>query len=812
VQLLDWTANKSSAVGRLLLLSGLGGVLAAAIALPVVAATGILVRNTSDKFTTLSMDTSALPQRSEIFDRTGNLITSVYGVDLGKGMAFTGIDRQPVAYNQISPYMVQAITAIEDDRYWTHGALDVKGTLRALVNDLRHQPVQGGSTIAQQYIKGILVLQAYGNKAAEQAAIADNLSRKVDELRMAVQAEHNLSKQDILAGYLNDAFYGNGAWGIEAAAETYFSTTAAKLTQLQAATLAGIVENPTEYDPIHNPATSLERRNTVLARIAQTHPVAPAPTAPRLSTADANAAMKQKLGLHLGAVQSGCSANTVGNAAFFCDYVEHVVLLDSQFGTTTQARAKVLATGGLRIYTTLAPQDQSAATDAVNHVLPARSGTYNPAQNADTEVLIQPGTGKVTAIAEDRPYGTGNGATEVDYAVNSQYGGQDGVQTGSSSKLFTLITALEQGVPFGFQLTVNGQEDVPGFTNCQGQPVGVDPQTGQVGVFPVVNAEGPGKGAYSLYTGTTQSINVFYAHLESKVGLCNVVHTAVALGMTRADGKSLLAWDGAYKDKKTGKIMYTQPPADDLPTFTLGAVNVSPMSMAAAYATPASGGVYCKPIVLTKVINAAGQSLPVPSAGCHRVMSTDVAAAVNYILQGVLTSGTAAGLELANYQAAGKTGTSNVASGNGTPFAAFAGYTTKLVAYVSVFNPYSPVKYTMTGYSACYDNEPGWGGLECPSEMFGANAPASTWHMTFDNANLSGSQDFAQVSPDSNLWSQGNGQVVKQPPKKGGKGDGGGGNGGGGNGGGGGGNGGGGGGGGGNGGGGGGNGGGPTAP
>ena len=133
-----------------------------------------------------------------------------------------------------------------------------------------------------------------------------------------------------------------------------------------------------------------------------------------------------------------------------------------------KTRARLLATGGLRIYTTLAPQDQGAATNAVNHVLPARSGTYNPAQNADTEVLIQPGTGKVTAIAEDRPYGTGNGETEVDYAVNSQYGGQDGVQTGSSSKLFTLITALEQGVPFGFQLTVNGQEDVPGFYQLPG--------------------------------------------------------------------------------------------------------------------------------------------------------------------------------------------------------------------------------------------------------------------------------------------------------------------------------------------------------
>jgi membrane peptidoglycan carboxypeptidase len=317
VQLLDWTANKSSAVGRLLLLAGLGGVLAAAIVLPVVAATGILVRNTSDKFTTLSMEASSLPQRSEIFDREGNLITTVYGVDIGTGMSFTGIDRQPVAYNQISPYMIQAITAIEDDRYWTHGAIDVKGTLRALMNDLRHQPVQGGSTIAQQYVKGILVLQAYGNKAAEQAAIADDLSRKLTELRMAVQAEHDLSKQDILAGYLNDAFFGNGAWGIEAAAETYFSTTAAKLNLLQAATLAGIVENPSAYDPINNPNTSLERRNTVLARIAQTNPIAPAPTAPRLTVAAAAAAEQQKLNLNLGGVQSGCTANTVGDDAFF---------------------------------------------------------------------------------------------------------------------------------------------------------------------------------------------------------------------------------------------------------------------------------------------------------------------------------------------------------------------------------------------------------------------------------------------------------------------------------------------------------------
>jgi membrane peptidoglycan carboxypeptidase len=738
----------------------LGGVLVAALALPVVAASGILVRNTSDSFTTLSVNGSSLPQRSAIYDADGHLMTYVYGVDLGKNMKYTGIDRQPVSYDQISQPMLVAIVAIEDNRFWAHGALDVKGTLRALVNDLEHKPIQGGSTLEQQYVKNVLILQALDNPAAQQAAAADTVSRKIDQLRMAVQVAHAMSKEQILAGYLNDSYYGSGAWGIEAAAETYFNTTAAKLNMSQAATLAGIVENPSLYDPLTNPTTSLERRNTVLARITQTNPT-------KLGAADAAKLEQGKLVLHSGTVESGCTAGTVNDQAFFCDYVMHTLLLDSQLGSTTQARAKLLATGGLKIYTTVTEKDQASATKAVNWVLPSSSKTYNPAHNAASEVLIQPGTGKVLAIANDRPYGTGSGQTEVDYAVNSQYGGGAGVQTGSSSKLFTLVTALEKGVPFGFQLTVPDTQTVSGFTNCAGAPVGYD--NGQSGVFPVANAD-PGQGAFSLYTGTTQSINVFYAHLEQKVGLCDTVKTAVAMGVTRVDGKSLFADDSTPHN--------SQPPADDIPSFTLGSVYVSPMSMAAAYAVPAANGVYCKPIVLTKIVDGDGKSLPVPSAGCHQAIPVRVAQAVNYILQGVLTSGTAAGGGLANYPAAGKTGTSNVQNGTGTPYAAFAGYTTKLVGYVSVFNPISPTGSPMAGSTACYQGE--FGGQNCPPEMFGANAPLSVWHMTFDSANLSGSTAFDPVPPGSSLFNAGDGQTVKQPkkPGKGGKGGHGGGNGG----------------------------------
>jgi membrane peptidoglycan carboxypeptidase len=723
-------------------MSGLGGVLAAALILPVVAVTGIAVRNTADKFTTLSLTNPAsLPQRSQIMDREGNLIAYVYGVDLGPGRMYTGLDRQPVSYGQISPLMVKAIVAIEDDRYWQHGAIDLKGTVRAVVNDLQHKPVQGGSTIAQQFVKNVLLLSSLGNKAGEQAATEESMSRKLNELRMAVDAEHTMSKQAILANYLNDAFFGHGAWGVEAAAETYFHTSAAKLNLTQSATLAGIVEDPSKYDPIANRAVSEERRNTVLARMAQTGALT-AKVAARAETV--------KLITDTAAAQSGCGASTAGNAGFFCDYVMHTILLDNSFGATTQDRAKLLATGGLKIYTTLSPQDQSAATKAVNYVVPANSSYYNPGHNVDTTVLMQPGTGKLLAIAEDRPYGTGKGQTQVNYAVNTQYGGVSGVQTGSSSKLFTLITALAQGVPFGSTKTVPYSTTINGFTNCQGGPAGVT--NGVPGAWHVVNASTSDKGAYSLYTGTTASINTFFAGLERQVGLCNVVHTAMSLGLTWADGKSLLQKDGDSDS------------ADNIPSFTLGALNVSPMSMAAAYATVASGGTYCKPVAIDKITSAAGKPLPVPSADCHRVLSSETANAVNYILQGVFNNGgTGAGLgPIPGYQTAGKTGTSNVENGGGTPYAAFAGYTTNLVSYTSVFNPISPtVKYTMGGASACY--RPFYGGLSCPGEMFGANAPGSTWRVTFNHANLGHSRDFGTVPRSSGLWRMGNGLTVQQP-------------------------------------------------
>jgi membrane peptidoglycan carboxypeptidase len=622
--------SKTGIVGRLISITAVGGMIAAAMALPVVATTGVVLRDQANKAAAPTSATfGTLPQRSEILDNSGHLLAYIYDVNGGKGASASGIDRQPVTFDQIAPVMRKAVVAIEDNRYWSEGALDLKGTLRALVNDLQHKPVQGGSSITQQYVKNMLILTAPNSQQA-QAAYEETLSRKLHELRLAIGVAHQQSKQEILTGYLNDAYFGNLAYGIDVAAQTYFDTSPDKLTLPQAALLAGMVENPTGYDPYLHPTDALERRNTVLARMVQTGV---------LTSAQAQAAEKTPLGVTHAMPQNGCTQAVAGDSAFFCDYVEQVFLQDTTVAKTEQARAKLLATGGLKVYTTLDPEDQKATAEAVNYTLPDGSQEYNPDGNADTEVMVQPGTGKIEGMAENRPYGS-NGTT-INYAVDTNYGGGQGIQTGSSSKLFTLITALEQNTPFGYTNTVPDSTTVQGFTNCKGDPLPAG--------FPVQNDENSTSGSttYSLYTATALSINVFYGELEQKVGLCNVVKTAANLGVTWADGTPLL-------DAPPGKGNVS---ADNITSFTLGSVVTSPLDMAGAYATVAARGKYCKPVAIGKIVSLTGASLAVPSAGCRQAISPQIADAVNYILQGVLNfpGATGAGLGL-DRQAAGKTG------------------------------------------------------------------------------------------------------------------------------------------------------------
>ncbi len=696
-----------------------GGVLSAAAALPVIGVAGLAVRDASTTFNNLPVaGLGQVPSKTEILDRAGHVIATYYPRD---------IFRDPVTWSKVAPVMRNAIVAIEDYRFWQHGAFDLHGTLRAVYSTLSGSQVQGGSDLAQQYVKNACILTAK-TAAAAQACTAFSPARKIRELRIAANVERHMTRPQLLTAYLNVAYFDHQAYGIKVASEYYFSVPPAKLSLTQAALLAGLVESPTRYDPVANPQNALARRAQVLNAMAA-HGY--------ISQAAARRAINAPLGLHRSYVplQTGCTSANMKDAAFFCDYVMSVMKNNPAYQKAYQEMQTV---GGLKIYTTLSARDQLAATNAVNFVVPAGKPYYNPGYNVDTEVMIQPGTGFVRAIAVDRPYGYGPGQTSVDYAVDTQYDGGAGVQTGSSSKLFTLITALKQGYQFGYHLKVTkGGMTVGPFTDCHGR---------YVPPFAVHNADGNEGGIIPLYFGTTASINAFYVDLESHVGLCNVVKTAVSMGLHRADGTSLL------------KTVGNEQNADGLASFTLGSVNVSPMSMAAAFATVAARGVYCRPIAIQRITDLAGHDLPVLATGCHRVMSRGVADAANYVLRGVLQSGTAAGRNILGREAAAKTGTAN-----GGYYAAFAGYTPTLVGYVSVFNPLNPTGAgAMLGYRATFRQFPG-GYPMSSGQMFGDDAPGATWEYSFSHADLGPPLTFQP--PPGYYFALGSGSAPIAPPK-----------------------------------------------
>ena len=350
----------------------------AGLAIPFAGIAGIGARNVARTMDDLpeELKTDPLSQRTTILDANGNRLASLYDEN-----------RLTVPLKGISRNMVKAVVAIEDYRFYQHGALDLKGTLRALItNQANSGVVQGGSSITQQLVKLTLISQAK-TKAEKRAASDETYARKLKELRYAIALEQSHSKDWILERYLNTAYFGDGAYGVQAAAKHYFDVNARDLSLRQSALLAGLVKNPYGYDPTKFPDRATERRDVVLDRMAELNVV------PR-EKAEKN---KQKdLGLNVQDVDNGCLNST---APFFCDYVLTYLLQDPQLGATLQERRNLLKNGGLTIKTTIDMTAQQAADNAVAaHVRPT-----DPAIGA--LAIEQPGTGNVLALAQSRPDG-----------------------------------------------------------------------------------------------------------------------------------------------------------------------------------------------------------------------------------------------------------------------------------------------------------------------------------------------------------------------------------------------------------------------
>ncbi|MFJ9731173.1 transglycosylase domain-containing protein [Streptomyces sp. NPDC101171] len=644
--------------------SVLAGAVMAGIALPAAGALGLAAKGSVKGFDEIpaNLKSPQLSQRTTILDSRGAQIATVYSRD-----------RTVVDLKNISPYMQKAIVAIEDSRFYKHGAIDLKGVLRALNKNAQSGGVsQGASTLTQQLVKNYFIEEAGDDPTKVAEATQQTLGRKVKELKYAIQIEEKLGKKKILENYLNITFFGEQAYGVEAAAQRYFSKHAKDLNLQESALLAGIVQSPSRYDPVNDEAEATKRRNTVLQRMAEVGNV---------SQAEADRAKEKPLGLHVSQPKNGCITATKGSA-FFCKYVEHVFLTDPTFGKTREERAKLWNRGGLTIRTTLDPQAQ----DSVQASL--KEHVYKSDKVAAAATLVEPGTGKVLAMGQSKPFGYGNNETEYNFSVDRDLGGSNyGFPTGSTFKPFVAAAAIEGGKPATQEYSAPYKMNYPSpVQRCSSNPyVNTKNET-------VENENESEKGPYRMKEAMAKSINTYFVQLISDIGLCPVVKMTDALHVVQGDGSKL----------------------PETPSIALGSIGLSPLTMAGAYATFASRGMYCTPVAIESIVQKVGteqKSLEVPKSTCSRAMSEKTADTVNTLLRGVVDSGTGQEAGLNDRESAGKTGTTDERKN-----AWFVGYTPNMSGAVWVGSAKQNVKMTGITIGGVYRDL-----------VFGGQVPGPIW-------------------------------------------------------------------------------------
>ncbi|MES4889288.1 transglycosylase domain-containing protein [Streptomyces sp. NPDC096012] len=647
--------------------SVLAGAVMAGIALPAAGALGLAAKGSVKSFDEIpaNLKSPQLSQRTTILDSRGDQIASVYSRD-----------RTVVDLTDISPYMQKAIVAIEDSRFYQHGAVDLKGVLRALNKNAQEGGVaQGASTLTQQLVKNYFIEEAGDDPTKVAQATQQTLGRKIRELKYAIQIEDKLGKKKILENYLNITFFGEQAYGVEAAAQRYFSKHAKDLTVQEAALLAGIVQSPTRYDPVNDEAEATKRRNIVLQRMAELGDI---------SQGQADDAKKKPLGLHPSRPKNGC-ITAVKGAGFFCDYVRQVVLTDPTFGETKEARAKLWNRGGLTIRTTLDPQAQRSAQESI------KQHVYKTDSVATATTVVEPGTGKILAMGQSRPYGvnTKEHETSINLSVNADMGGGAGYQPGSTFKPIVAAAAIEGGKSPTQQYSSPYEMTYPSpVSACNGKIWHDDPRK----PTKLTNENESEHGPYGMKEATAKSVNTYYVQLISDIGICPVTDMAKRMGVARADGRKI----------------------QQAPSIALGTQEMSPLTMASAYAAFASRGMYCTPVAIESITQKVGseqKSLPVPKSTCSRAMSEKTADTVNTLLKGVVEDGTGQEAGLDSRASAGKTGTTD------ERFAAwFVGYTPNMAGAVWVGDPQHKRKMTnITIGGVPYD------------KVFGGEVPGPIW-------------------------------------------------------------------------------------
>ncbi|TFV60815.1 penicillin-binding protein [Geodermatophilus sp. DF01-2] len=615
----------------------LAGALVAGLLLPFVGGTGVVARNSASLLGTLP---------TELTDETPAGSTRVLAADGSLITMFYRHNRAPVASDRIADVMKQALVAIEDSRFEEHNGLDVQGTLRALATNVAAGSVQeGGSTLTQQLVKQTLA-QTADTPEERLAATEESLGRKLREARMALALEEEYSKDEILTRYLNLVYFGQGAYGVQAAAQRYFSVDAADLTLPQAAMLAGLVQSPSLDDPINNPENALERRNLVLQRMLDLGMIDQAQFA-EVSAQPVQVAPG-------GTPPNGCVDAAIGG--FFCAFVQQYLTQDLGISQT------LLENGGLTVQTTLRPDVQAAGDQAVLGTL----AMGDPLVGVYT--VVEPGTGHVLAMASNRRFGCdGPECESVNFNVVPSKG------AGSTFKVFTAAAALEAG--FAPSHTITTPE--PYLSRVYQD---WDPDLGRPKPYSVQNVGTNYPSTLTLEEALYWSSNTYFLALEDQLGSVEgPVRMAQRLGMH---------FDAANQFPAETII------SENRGSFTFGTDATSPLDLANAFATLAASGTRCEPTPVTAVLDRNGQPLTgadgQPLATGDRCTEAAVPPAVADTMTSMLRKDVEPGFRgqtgarayVPGHQIAGKTGTNQ-----GRDSVSFVGYTPQYAASVMVFNP-----------------------------------------------------------------------------------------------------------------------------
>lgn len=604
----------------------------------------------------IDFDVTSLPQQSRMYASDGSLIATFYSQN-----------RVVVPIKDVSEYMQKAIVAREDRRFFEHSGVDVQGVMRAFIQTyVLKRDMQGGSSLTQQYVKNVLMVQARedNDPIAEYHAQESTIARKLREMLIAVQMEKMYSKPEILQGYLNIAQFGsNNLYGVETAAQRYFNVHAKDLNLVQSATIAAITKNPAGLDPSipENQEDSENERNIVLKLMLDQG---------LIEQAEYDEAVNIPLvdTLNIQSVNQGCQS--AGNAGFFCSYVTTKILNSEEFGETEADRQKLLNEGGLDIYTTMDVNANNAAMQAANDTIPA-------SDSSGLEVMIaaiKPGTGEVLGFGINRTYDATDAAasdqtkTSMNYMVDQVDGGGWGVQVGSTWKPINMVAWMQQGRSINESLRTSTSYPLSNF-NCNNYSFANTNWKVENSGGGTVNPETP-------LQGLIRSHNTTQASMASQIGLCAIADAAKALGYHNSPASAM----DVYSDNSFNAPM------------TIGSVQASPLTMANVYATLGANGVACTPIAMTRVTDKNGDEIDVPQADCHQAIDPEIAQTTAYALnQGVVTAGgEAATTQLDNGRKTfAKTGT------NENTYMLTAGFVPNVVsAFVAVGDAQDPLNNT----------------------------------------------------------------------------------------------------------------------